>query len=193
MAAPTATRGITLEEYLRMPMTMQRQEIVNGELIVMPGTMPIHQRIAGKLLRQIGPFLDTAALGEAFIAPVDVLIREVPFTYRQPDLFVVSAAELAQHPGYETEIPMRARPFVAFEILSPSHYPKQLTDRLEDYASIGVDEVWVLTLGDRMLRILSLGAGGYQETARFEPDEPVGSSLLPGFSFTVAELAARGW
>lgn len=120
-----------------------------------------------------------AGIGEVFQSPLDVLIREEPLTTRQPDLFVVTRGELQRHPGYETVLPVRLRPAIIVEVLSPGNTPQRLRDLLADYEEIGVPEVWLVRPADRTVEVLALETGGYRSDGTYRGDEPIRSRELP--------------
>jgi Uma2 family endonuclease len=184
----TSTRKISLAKYAAMPETTQPQAIVNAELIVRPSPLPVHQRRVRRIARLKEELVEAVGDGELFISPLDVLIRDDPLTYRQPDIFVVSCEELERHPGYETTVPMRARPYLVLEVLSPGNYPQQMADRLADYASIGVEEVWLASLADETVKVLRLEEGEYTRVGLYHREEPIQSPRLPQMRRTAAEL-----
>jgi Uma2 family endonuclease len=187
-ATTTTARGLTLADYLEMPETNQPQEIVNGELIIMPGASGSHQRTSLRIARLLQDHLESSGRGLVYQAPMDVLIREEPFTYRQPDVFFVPREELEQHPGYDDSVPLRARPCLVVEVLSASNRPGEMAGRLRDYAAIGVAEVWLVSLDDRNVEVLRLRGGQYETAGVYRGDETLESSLLPGPAPRAGEL-----
>ena len=90
MSTVSATRGLTLADYVEMPETNQPQEIVNGELRVMPGSDTVHERIIRRIVRRLEGPVEESGFGEVFQAPLDVLI---------PDLHLKVAALYARGTG----------------------------------------------------------------------------------------------
>jgi Uma2 family endonuclease len=188
MTALTARGKLTLADYLAMPETTRPQEAVEGELVILPTPLPVHQLKVLQVARVLEDHVRPAGIGLVFPSPLDVLIREEPLTTRQPDLFVVSTEELGRHPDYETTLPMRARPLLVVELLSPSNSPRQMADRLADYAAIRVGEVWLISLGERTVEVLCLSGGSYLRAGLFRGGELIRSSALPALSLRAEEL-----
>jgi Uma2 family endonuclease len=190
MSAAPAIKRLTLRDYLEMPDTNQRQEIVDGELRLMPSPDAVHQRIVRRLVRSLEGPVEGAGFGEVFQSPLDVLIREEPFTYRQPDAFVIRREELVRYPGFERVVPLRPRPCLVVEVLSGSNYPRQMAERLADYAAIGVEEVWLVSMEAQTVEVLQPAPGGFERASVHAGDQEIGSSVLPGLRLAAASLFA---
>ena len=84
------TRRLTYEEYLSLPETKVRYEIVDGVMVMSPSPTVEHQRILRKIFLALHQFAEESGLGEVFFAPLDILVRREPLRTRQPDLLFVS-------------------------------------------------------------------------------------------------------
>ncbi len=69
-----AVKVLTYEAYLAMPEMKQRYEILDGELIMSPSPLPIHQWIAANLFRTLDTYVRGHQLGIVLFAPLDVVI-----------------------------------------------------------------------------------------------------------------------
>jgi len=188
MASAAVGSKITLADYLRMPETLQPMEILNGEVFEMPTPSPRHQAVIRKLLTRLDDPITSTGIGEVFVSPLDLLIREHPLTIRQPDLFVVSADELARHPDYLDRLPMRVRPLLVVEVLSPSNFPRLMEQRLADYGSLGVEEVWLVSLEAEAVEVLRQAGDTYRLEGRYTGDERIVSPALPHLEITAGQL-----
>ncbi len=188
MATTTAVREITLADYLRMPETLQPTEIVNGRLTVMPAPVPEHQLVVRAISLLLEEPVERAGVGKVFQSPLDVLIRERPLTVRQPDLFVVAAGEMARHPGYRKAVPMRARPLLCIQVLSPGNTPRNLDDLMDDYAAIAEAEVRLVSGADKSIEVRQLQGGGYLTSGTYHGGDAVVSPALPHLSLRAAQL-----
>lgn len=83
-------RPLTYADLVKIPDDGMRREIIGGELIVNPAPTTGHQRVVGYLYRLLSAYADDRG-GEAFFAPVDVLLGR--FNVVQPDLIFLSAAQ----------------------------------------------------------------------------------------------------
>jgi len=190
MASAAVSSKITLAEYLRMPETLQPTEILNGEVFEMPTPAPDHQLVVHAIGTLLTAPVNATGFGRVFLSPLDLLIREHPLTIRQPDVFVVAADELARHPGYRRSLPMRVRPLLVVEVLSPSNFPRLMEQRLADYGSLGVEEVWLVSLEAETVEVLRLAGDTYRLEGRYAGDERIVSPALPHLEITTAQLFA---
>jgi Uma2 family endonuclease len=87
MAMPAQPTEWTAEIVRALPDDGNRYEVIGGELFVTPAPSWTHQRAVGELFRILMPYLEEHALGDAIIAPADVLFG--PKDMVEPDLFVV--------------------------------------------------------------------------------------------------------
>jgi Uma2 family endonuclease len=72
-------------------------------------------------------------------------------------------------------------PDVVIEILSPGNTPKKVQEKLEDYAKLGVPEVWYAAPKSRTLEVLILERGKYRSNGISSPGHAVNSVALEGF------------
>jgi Uma2 family endonuclease len=121
------------------------EEIVHGESRIMPPPSPKHVDLIDELLvilqgqtkrREHRVTASGAGLG----------IARRPLTYRIPDLMVFGAETRRQDRAQaaENDPYIWAVPELIVECLSPSNRKGSVQELLEDYACIGVPEVWLL-------------------------------------------------
>jgi Uma2 family endonuclease len=106
-----------------------------------------------------------------------LVIRKNPVTTRVPDLAVFIRRNIVEHDGY-----IHSAPELLVEVLSPDNTRAERAEKLKDYESLGVPEVWVvspeaqtvevLLLKDRRLATASLLREGQLTPARF-PEAPI--------------------
>jgi len=58
-------------------------------------------------------------------------------------------------------------PQLVVEVLSPSNTRREREEKLADYASLGVPEVWVFSSKDRTVEVLQLENGRYRSIGVF--------------------------
>ena len=174
----TATVKLTYEDYLKLPETKQRYDIVNGVLRFMsPAPNLRHQKIILQLALALAPFVRNRGLGEVYIAPCDIIISRRPLRTRQPDLFYVSKARVEI-----LKDQVEGAPDLVIEILSPGNTAKHVQQKVEDYARLGVPECWQLAPAASTLEVLLLESGGYRSGGICSAGNPVPSKALPGFT-----------
>jgi Uma2 family endonuclease len=169
---------MTEQEFLSLPESMDRVELLDGELILSPSPTYRHQYVLLRIVRALTEWAETqtGAITVA-IAPLDV--RFAPGRILQPDAFVAFAAPPLDHEGPITRIPE-----LCIEVLSSYRSYDRMTKRLV-YAEAGVAELWTVATdgnaerwcGERLSECESL-------------DERLVSPLLPGFALDLAALRA---
>ena len=139
MAMPAQHTEWTVEMVRALPDDDNRYEVIDGELFVTPAPSVVHQRAVRELLYLLGPYTSAHAIGEALMAPADVVVYG-PRKFVQPDLFVVPLVNGAPMRTW-TEV---GRLLLAVEVLSPS---TEQTDRGRKrmlYKEKGVPEYWIV-------------------------------------------------
>jgi Uma2 family endonuclease len=186
----TATQRLTYEEWLNLPETKQRYEIVDGVVCMAPGATVFHQRIMRRVERRLSDFVEINGLGEVFTPPLDILIQREPLRTRQPDILFLSARRMVIG-GPEEAIATKfldVPPDIVVEILSPSDTPSVLNRKLRDYQDIGVPECWIFSQMGRTAEVLDLTGNEPQSIATFGVEDTLRSDLLPGFELNLSEV-----
>lgn len=185
-------KKIAYEEYLAMPETNLRYEIVDGEMIMSPAPTSEHQWFIKNLIEILGPYVKRKKLGVVLPAPVDVLIRKTPLKTRQPDLLFLSA----ERTGIKGRAQLRNMPVIevapdlVVEVLSPSDRRSVLRNKLQDYIKIGVLECWLISPEAETVEVLKLSPEGSKRIHLFGAGDTLRSDTLPGFKMKVDEIFA---
>lgn len=172
----------TYEDYCQLP-NDKRYELIDGELYEMaPSPITVHQRILLTLARLLADWVDRHGMGEALVAPFDVILSEND-TF-QPDILFVAEARrsIITHRACE------GAPDLVVEILSPSTSQRDLGIKRERYALFGVREYWIVDPAARALEVLALREGEYVSLGVHAGETSPESAVLPGFSFPVQRL-----
>src|SRR2546426_107334 len=149
----TTTRTVTYEEWLEMPVVEDAtEEVVNGEIRIMPRPKFKHTLIAQKL----GKLLSTQGdenLILVLMAPFGLIIRRFPLTSRAPDLAVFLKKNIV-------------------EVLSSANTRLERAGNLRDYEQGRVPEVWVLHSGSANCRSARVAGKSMAHTknSRRRPD-----------------------
>lgn len=178
------TKLLTYEEYLAMPEINRRYDIVDGEMIMSPGPTSLHQWVLLQLTLRLAPFVLERQLGRIYFAPLDIVIRRQPLRTRQPDLMFIRTERV----DAIVRDMIEGAPDLVVEILSPTNTRAQITDKLKDYASIGVSECWIVSPEARTIEVLRLTDEGWARQEIYGPGDALTSPLLPGFLLTVSEI-----
>ncbi len=176
-ALPLATE----EEFLRLPESLQKVELIDGEIIVSPSPDYWHQEILRRIVFALG--------GWALKQRKPVAVCQSPLDVRfgrgrilQPDAFILFGAVARSHKG-----PVDRVPELCIEVISSNRVHDRITKRLV-YAAAGVKEYWVVDPGGIIERWT--GPGLSKATA---VRSRLTTTLLPGFSLDLPALfASRG-
>jgi len=153
---------ITAEEFLKLPETSQRMELIDGEIIVAPAPRISHQNTiysAAKTVEQAAPH------GKVHLSPTDVYLDE--FDVVQPGLMWNSRESQCVQVG---DAYFRGAPDLVIEVLSPSTALRDKGAKFRLYEKHGVGEYWMADAvakyvevwrrdGDKFVRYGVFGAG----------------------------------
>lgn len=142
---PMLPTGLVSEqEFLALPESTERLELLDGEIILSPSPTPRHQVALGRLFRAIAEWADQHPPTFVGLSPLDV--RLSPGRIVQPDLFVL----LEGWAGVEG--PIDRVPDLVIEVLSQRRGYDRITKRLV-YAEAGVREYWILDPLQRAMEV----------------------------------------
>ena len=126
---------VTEAGFLSLPESMQRMELIDGEVYVPPSPTYWHQETLSRIM--------TALRGWAAKQPGPVTVCQAPMDVRfgagrilQPDGFVLFSSVPPQHEG-----PIAEAPALCIEVLSTNRAYDRVTKRYI-YAEAGVRELW---------------------------------------------------
>jgi Uma2 family endonuclease len=182
---------VTYEDYMAMPVSKQKTEVVDGVIYVMPGPAFSNQIVEGNVYRPLHDFVRKHDLGLVISAPADVFIRKKPkLRIRQPDIMYFSneraGFRVLDEVGrlQDENIP----PTLVVEVLSAGQWIGTLMERLSDYVLIGIDEVWIVEPEARTIQVLKRQASSYARARPAGPGKKVKSAVLPGFEIKLDDV-----
>ncbi|MDQ3460545.1 MAG: Uma2 family endonuclease [Deinococcota bacterium] len=156
----------------------KRREVIEGEIYVTPAPAPRHQRIVGSLYFAVRGYLQNHAIGEIFVAPVDVIFSAEDVT--QPDLVYVANERAA----IVTTRGIEGPPSWVVEVLSPSTQKRDMGIKLKLYQTYGLGAYWVVDPEDETVYAWDDGF----VLNRYRRDEVAKVSLLADFALPLGEL-----
>lgn len=181
----TASKLLTYEEWLQMPPVEDgTDEVVKGEYRFMPPTHYPHADIIQRIIYRLALQLDedkVTILGSNF----GLMISREPLTCRSPDLTLYWKERDRIEDGLRC-----AAPDLIVEILSPSENRRHMEEKLEDYASIGVPEAWIVSSQAESVEIRLLNAGRLERRAILV-DGVLQPTRFPGVSIQVETIWPR--
>ncbi|MCS6860792.1 MAG: Uma2 family endonuclease [Abditibacteriales bacterium] len=175
---------VTWEEFLALPETMQKCEVVDGELITSPAPTWEHQVIAMNVAKALDTFVKRRKLGQVAIAPVDVVIQKKPkLRVRQPDVLFISHER-------KSIISTRVEggPDLVVEILSSSDTRAMLDKKLKDYCAVGVRECWLVSIEAETVEVLRLSKRGAERIGLYGIGDVVVSEVLTGLKLSTKKI-----
>lgn len=159
-----------------------RTELVKGEIIRMAPTGYLHGRIELKFGKILDSFVEQHNLGQVFVGEVGIYTHRNPDTVCGADVAYVSHERLSQA---QSQSYLDVAPELIVEILSPDDRWSDVTDKLDEYFGIGVQQVWVANPKRQEVFVYCSPT----DVKRFAANEKLsGGEVLPGFEVVVAEL-----
>lgn len=164
----------------------RRAELIAGRFVPMPPTGWPHASAEADISGELRQFVKRRGLGVVLSGEAGIIIRRGPDTVRGADVAYISNERLAQAApeGY-----LDVAPELIVEIVSPNDRWTDITAKLEDYFSIGVELVWVV---DPQRRRVSCYRGPTELALLGPGDTLTAEPMLPGFELSVSELFGTG-
>lgn len=163
MVAPTQQR-FTSTRYLARAETLQRTDLIDGEIIVSPPSLE-HQDLVLKLAVLLNQLTQA---GKVMIAPVDVVLDE--YNTVQPDvLWIAPDSACVREQGKY----LRGAPDLVIEVLSPSTARQDRGKKFTLYQRYGISEYWMIDPDAQFVEVwvrqgeLLMRVGDYGEDERF--------------------------
>jgi Uma2 family endonuclease len=183
MATLPQAKTVTYEEWLAMPEVEDAiEEVVNGEIRIMPPAKSLHAKIIARLNRALDRQLDPDRT-LLFCSSFGLIIRKQPLTSRVPELAVFQAETVIEKDGY-----FHSAPQLAVEVLSPANTRRKLQEKLADYAEIGVAEVWVISPEARTVELLILESGQLVRAGLFSTGDILKPRPFPHVQVDIAQI-----
>lgn len=174
-------RRITAAEFEQMDFEFP-VELVHGKVEHMPPAEPRLGRVCLNVGYLIEQWLRTTNLGTVVGNDSSVVIDELQSTVRGPDVAYVTWQQLQQR-----TIPkgsLRVAPNLVVEVLSPTDRWDRIEVKLNEYFTVGVQEVWVVSIDERVVWVCQP-----QSRRRLtETEELTTPTVLPGFTARVADF-----
>lgn len=173
---------LTAEDLLRLPGDGHHYELVRGKLVEMTPPGGQRGRIASRLDRRLGEFVDRHALGEVMVE-TGFCLECAPDTVRGPDISFLAADRIPSEGLPAGFIP--GAPDLAIEIVSPNDTASEVQAKVQDYLTHGTRLVWVVEPKTRTVLVCRQdGSAGLLDL----DDALDGEDVLPGFVLPLREL-----
>ena len=169
---------VTEEEFLARPVSNQKIEFIDGEVIVPPSPTFLHQELLVSLVEALRAWARRQS-GAITVAQSPLDVRFARGRILQPDAMVFFARIPRDQKG-----PIDRVPELCIEVLSEDRVYDRVTKRLL-YGAAGVSEYWLVEPSG----IVERRSGAGLERAE-ELRETLTTPLLPGFSLDLGKLFA---
>lgn len=175
------SRQFTYQDYLNLPESVLRTEILDGILVQEPAPLIKHQSVLTHLHILLHTYFSRQdPEGVVFVSPVDVTLSETVVV--QPDLLYISS----HNREIITETHITGAPDLVIEILSPSSVRKDRFDKYGIYQRFAIPHYWLVDAPGEFIEIYSLNDEGlYVRTGAASTD----NFTMPGFPGLVLDMA----
>ena len=148
-----ASKVLTYEEWLKMPEVEGVEEVVDGEVHILPPASWEHAVVVKRLERQLEKRVDEESV-YVMTSSLGVVVSHNPLRSRVPDIAMFRTENVVAQDGY-----VHSPPELAVEVLSPGNTRQEQTRKLRDYELLGVPEVWIVSPEGRTIEIMQLTDG----------------------------------
>ena len=182
--AETTTLRMSVEDFLSLPETDEKLELVDGVLERLMPPAYDHSRVQARLTARLIVYCEENQPGAEVLTELD--IPTIEFSARRPDISYYSPEhrDRVERPGGRLLGP----PTLCIECVSPGEESRDYEDKLLEYARAGVEHYWIVDRERHTIETYQLDGDRYQLVARFGRGETLTSPLLPGFELSLKEL-----
>ena len=180
-------RLYTVEEYLQIAGSAEyadkRIELIDGEIVEMPGSSYPNSRIAGMVIFFLIAYVREHDNG--YVSVPDGMYRLDDHTVLQPD-----AAFMSKERGKDpSEIVMDGSPDLAVEVISPSESHPSVIHKARRYLDAGTSLVWAVYPTDKTVVVYRLTTEGDLHTDTLGINDVLeGTHTMPGFTLPVKDI-----
>ena len=186
--ATITTRPVTAEEFaaiVERPENAGRFfELDEGEIIELPPPQKPHGFASANLVFLLSLYCRERGRGYVLTNDTGVVLERNPDTVRGPDVMLcdddATADEILSDDSW-----LETPPVLAVEVLSPSNRYGQISRKVNQYLTAGVQLVWVV---DPPAREVTVYRPGDSPSVSNVESKLTGGDALPGLAIKVAEL-----
>jgi Uma2 family endonuclease len=175
------TRSYTVEEFMSLPDDGKRYELIEGELIEMPGPNLNHGIITSQLIRALSDFLKSQGQSPD-LALTNLAFELASKTGPIPDVAFVMAERMA---GADLSKAFPGPPDLAIEVMSPTDKWSEVIAKVKLYQRYQTRLVWIVDPFDQSIFVYHLNQN---RRSLLAGDELTGDDVLPGFTLPVRAL-----
>jgi Uma2 family endonuclease len=161
------------------------RELLDGRLVEIEVPTWTHERIVAALISRLGSWSLAHDAGQVIGSGYKLRIGDRRGAMPDVQFYRRGNVPVEQEKGLES-----GRPDLAIEVISPSSRSKDSVRKLQDYASIGVPEYWLIDPEARTVERLVLRDGLYSIAEAHEGDAVFSPAGFQGLEIPLAELWA---
>ncbi|RDI47171.1 Uma2 family endonuclease [Nocardia mexicana] len=186
----TYSQPVDLDAYLEMPEEVSRAiEIKDGMVVFCESASPNHNAVSRNIERALLDANAKRSPAEPCLRvnrDLDMLVSEVPFHFKRPDVIVYRCIEHSR-PRWKRK-PTTGDTILAVEVVSPTTVTADLIDKRAEYARYGIQHYWIVRMANddgpaisvEMLVLDSAGRYVSQgHRSRTDPNAPAIETLTP--------------
>jgi Uma2 family endonuclease len=192
MTTTTATRKLTLEEYLVYDDgTDTKYELIDGELVEMPPESDRNNLISLYLLVEFFKFVPIKLIRHK---DTEIVVTGNRTRVRFPDLIILTEELFGAIDGKRATITQdMPPPALVVEVVSPgkANEDRDYRYKRSEYAARGIPEYWIVDPGQAKITVLMWVDGLYEE-AVFQGSNAIVSTTFPDLKLTVSQVLGVG-
>jgi Uma2 family endonuclease len=175
----------TEDDYFALPDAKRIIELSDGEIIMPPPPVPVHQQVVMRLGFALNAFARASDLGTVYLAPVAVRLWNGKI--REPDVLLIRK----EHSDRVLETLIDGAPDWVAEVISPGSRRTDEVHKLADYARAGIPEYWLLDSKKNSIRVYRLQNERYTLSATYRAGQSARSQTIAEFEVAVNEVFGR--
>jgi Uma2 family endonuclease len=181
---PQEIHLVTADELFRMPDDRyHRYELVKGRLLTMTPAGSLHALLVSRLNVALAVYVEANRLGVVLTGDPGFPSRAGAGHGSRADVAFISRARIPA-----AGIPRRfwsGAPDLTVDVMSPDDRRSEVNQKIAEYLSLGVQEVWLV---EPAPRLVTVHRAGEESKVFHESDTLDGGSLLPGFEYSLTRL-----
>ncbi len=178
---PSKTK-FSLQEFLDLPESSDRSELINGEIVNKVSPTSPHSRAQKRLLIMLNDWCERTNLGEVNPEWTIALKRNGVDWAPVPDLTYISYERVPADWDGQGLCP--GIPELVIEIISPGQTFGGMTSKATDYLIAGVERVWVVDNQSKSVTVF--GNSEFPQT--FWINDTITDVLLPELAIAIADI-----
>jgi Uma2 family endonuclease len=179
---------LTAEEFWELPEPVHggRMELAAGRVVTEMPVGRLHAKLAARLLRVLGDFVDKHRLGETHVE-LGHRTSDSPDSVRAPDVSF-SASHLLE--GTASDGFVDFSPTLAVEVVSPNDRESDMARKVEEYFDAGSERVWIVRPRNKTITVHRPGGDAHTYSVRDTLSSEDAAFAVDGFELSLEQFFA---